>query len=101
MIAVIGFEDDVVTLGLSGVSEIVEVTASCNHENLISHVLQICKSGAKTVFMSQKLLEMLSAKEKQGFGIYFIEIPCEFQNIGLEKIDALARETLGISLDKN
>ncbi len=98
MISVLGFEDDVIALSLSGVSQIIEVTNGTTSEQTKEHLKTLANQGTKTVFISQKLLEQLTNKEKKQFKLYLIEIPKEFQTVGLEKIDNLARETLGISL---
>ena len=98
MISVLGFEDDVIALSLSGVSQIIETTKSITKDQIKDHLSNLEKQGTKTVFISQKILEQLTTKEKKQYKLYMIEIPKEFQTIGLEKIDNLARETLGISL---
>ena len=95
MIAVIGFQDEVIGLGLSGVSKLIEVERSLKKEELLEILIK--EEDVKTMFISEKLLELIS-KEKDQFNMFFIEIPENFSTSGLEKIDQLARETLGISL---
>ena len=95
MIGVIGFQDEVIGLGLSGVGRLIEVERSVTKAELIKLISQI--HGVQTLFISEKLLEMIR-EEKGDFDIFFIEIPENFSTSGLEKIDQLARETLGVSL---
>ncbi|MBT4446127.1 hypothetical protein HOA92_07005 [archaeon] len=95
MIGVIGFQDEIIGLGLSGVSRLVEVESSITKPELLKILSQL--KGLQTIFMSERLLEMIN-QEKSDYDIFFIEIPENFSTKGLEKIDQLARETLGISL---
>tara|TARA_Y100000310_G_scaffold345306_1_gene463573 strand:+ start:283 stop:573 length:291 start_codon:yes stop_codon:yes gene_type:complete len=95
MIGVIGFQDEVIGLGLSGVSHLVEVERSITKAELVKRLDQL--HDVQTLFISEKLLEMVH-EEKEEFNFFFIEVPENFTSIGLEKIDKLARETLGISL---
>lgn len=95
MIGVIGFQDEVIGFGLSGVSRLVEVERSINKIELIKILNQL--HDVQTLFISEKLLELVR-EEKEDFNFFLIEIPENFTSIGLEKIDQLARETLGISL---
>lgn len=95
MIGVIGFQDEIIGLGLSGVARLIEVERSIKKEELLK-VLQQTKD-VQTMFISEKLLELI-AQEKKEVNMFFIEIPENFSTSGLEKIDQLARETLGITL---
>ena len=97
MIAVIGFQDEIIGFGLSGVSRLVEVEHSLNKIDLLKIIDQLHSVKVQTVFISEKLLEMIR-EEKETMEIFFIEIPENFTTKGLEKIDQLARETLGITL---
>lgn len=95
MICVIGFQDEVIGLGLSGVSRLIEVERSITKSDLTKHLEQL--HDIQTLFISEKLLEMIH-EEKNEFNFFFIEVPENFSSVGLEKIDKLARETLGVSL---
>ncbi len=95
MIGVIGFQDEVIGLGLSGVGRLVEVERSVTKAELIKLINSL--HGVQTLFISEKLLEIIK-EEKDDFEIFFIEVPENFSTSGLEKIDQLARETLGVTL---
>ncbi len=95
MIGIVAFQDEIIGFGLSGVSRLVEVEHSISKVELLKLINQL--HDIQTVFISEKLLEMIT-EEKEEMNFFFIEIPESFSTKGLEKIDQLARETLGITL---
>ncbi len=96
MVGIVGYQDDVIGFGLTGITEMVELTKGASKEEVLDAVLSL-KDKVEAIIINESLLNAIR-DHKQVKEIFFVEIPEDKVTVNAEDIERLARETLGISL---
>lgn len=97
MKAVLGTEDDVIGLGLTGINQrrILPMQAEPDQ---ITEALNDFHAETNTVYINEALLRTLRNHDEQPNHAYtFIMIPDTEQTPDIDAIEAIAKETLGVT----
>lgn len=96
MIGIIGYQDDVIGFGLTGIGTMVEMKPSANRDDVLQ-AIEILRPHVKTIIINESLYKKIK-KEPLTQDIFFIEIPEDLQHTNLDMIEKLTKETLGIAV---
>lgn len=96
MIGLVGYQDEVIGFGLAGVAKAIELTRNATKEDVLEALSSFSKE-TKAVIINESLMDKIRDVYDDSIFI-FIEIPETLETSSIEKLEALAKETLGISL---
>ena len=97
MIGIIGYQDVIIGFGLAGVTNKIELTKAATAEEIITAIKTVLQSNVHAILINESLHEKIKGK-KNVPDIIYIDIPEAGASSNLEEIEALVKETLGISL---
>lgn len=91
MIGIIGYQDDTVGFGLTGIAHLKEITQETSKEEILKAYTQLKETGVDTLIIHPDIQEIIPEGD-----MMIITIPQETTDT--EDIDALAKELLGVQL---
>lgn len=95
MIGIIGYQDDVIGFGLTGIVNKIELTKNTTQTETKKAILQMSQK-VNVIIINESLIKNLK-QEKEFKKILFIEIPEDKQKTNLDEIEKLIKDTLGIN----
>lgn len=94
MIGIIGYQDDTIGFGLTGISQMIELTKNSNEKEIQNAILEM-KKRVDIILINESLLNKVR-QEKEIQNTMFIEIPEDKEKTNLDEIESLIKDTLGI-----
>lgn len=93
MIGIIGYQDDTIGFGLTGISQMIELTKNSNEKEIQNAIIEMKKKV--DIIINESLLNKVR-QEKEIQNTMFIEIPEDKEKTNLDEIESLIKDTLGI-----
>ncbi|MFT4261149.1 MAG: V-type ATP synthase subunit F [Candidatus Woesearchaeota archaeon] len=94
MIGIIGYQDDTIGFGLTGISQMIELTKNSNEKEIQNAIIEM-KKKVDIIIINESLLNKVR-QEKEIQNTMFIEIPEDKEKTNLDEIESLIKDTLGI-----
>ena len=96
MIGIIGYQDEIIGFGLAGITQKIELTRAATKEN-VKEALNTLAQETEAVFISESLHQLVRGARDLP-DIILIDIPEDKNTTNLDEVEALIKETLGITL---
>ena len=96
MIGIIGYQDEVIGFGLAGITKKIELTRASGKQEILE-AIKLLAQDTEALLINESLHEKIQG-HKELPNIILIDIPERTDVTNLDAVEALIKETLGISI---
>lgn len=96
MIGIIGYQDEVIGFGLAGITRMIELTRAATPQEVLA-AIRTLSEDAEAIIINESLHQQVKHHKDLPQTI-LIDIPEDKRSTNLEEVEALIKETLGISI---
>ena len=96
MIGIIGYQDEIIGFGLAGITQKIELTRAAQKDE-IKEAIRKLASVTQAILINETLHQQVKG-HKDLPNTILIDIPEDKESTNLDEVEALIKETLGITL---